>query len=462
MLTAAVTYAFGVEISAPATIFVDDTINVTLKLKDITTPLAGVEYVLTFDNEFLEPVIKNNTNDEMKVFMAKTPSGIWEQMCRYDEASSSYYLRFVAEDGGTVDSNLIKTATDLVINIPFVVKNVGSFNLTVNNTDNYGIDKNLAFLPGLGSSISLTASNDLNRFSVDLALPENIYQGSKTNLTVTITNNKDNSGLIGTEFKLFYDNTVVSPVIKLNDNEQMNVFLTQTPDSAWEQMCFLDSTKSCYIIRLAAKNVGSVDKEILKVGNQITLTIPFTVTGENNASTTFSVTNESCLATNNIPKSVIGLGSSVSAIILTGEKITLDTNSSLSLSALGEKTLLGGVKENTSISVITSQFLNTGLIIKGFNGNEVTSGVCKTGDVLCLYDGNILIDSVTVIIKGDLNRDGKVSSVDYLYVKRAFLGTISLDDLQLQAAYVAGQPKLTAAAYLIIKRHVLGTYNIYS
>lgn len=455
-------YAFGVEILTPSTIYVDDIINITLKLNNITTPLAGVEYIFKFDGNFLTPAITENANDEMSIFMSKTPPNGWEQLCKYDAESSSYHLRFVTNDGGTDDNNLVKTESDLIISIPFTVKSAGDFNLAVQNTEILGIDKNLASLKGLGSSITAKAINDLNRFSITLSLPEKVYQGSQTNLTVTITNKKDNSGLIGAQFKLFYDNTAVVPIITKNNADQMNAFFTQTPNSSWEQMCSFDNNTSCYSIRLAANHVGSVENEILKIGTSIKLTIPFTVTGETNASALFSVSSDSCLATNNIPKSISGQGSSISFSILKNEKIRLESNSALSISTVDDKPLVGGIKGNTSVSDLLTQFANTGLVIKDYKGNIITSGICKTGYVVCLYNGSNLFDSVTLIIKGDLNRDGKVNSIDYLFIKRAFIGSLTLDNIQLQAAYVTGKPVITAANYLIIKRHVLGTYNLYA
>ncbi|HBR30613.1 MAG TPA: hypothetical protein DD733_00870, partial [Clostridiales bacterium] len=62
---------------------------------------------------------------------------------------------------------------------------------------------------------------------------------------------------------------------------------------------------------------------------------------------------------------------------------------------------------------------------------------------------------------GDVNGDGKVSSIDYLLVKRAFLGTYKLGAVNAEAADVNNNGLADSADYLRIKRHFYGTYDIY-
>lgn len=63
-------------------------------------------------------------------------------------------------------------------------------------------------------------------------------------------------------------------------------------------------------------------------------------------------------------------------------------------------------------------------------------------------------------VRGDVTGDGEVNALDYMLVKRHVLGTYVLEG----ASYYAGclsEQKLGALDYALLKRHVLGTYNLY-
>ena len=61
---------------------------------------------------------------------------------------------------------------------------------------------------------------------------------------------------------------------------------------------------------------------------------------------------------------------------------------------------------------------------------------------------------------GDIDGNGVINGLDYLFLKRYCLDTFSLRPEQLAAADVNGDGKVNALDYMMLKRHVLGTYNI--
>lgn len=63
---------------------------------------------------------------------------------------------------------------------------------------------------------------------------------------------------------------------------------------------------------------------------------------------------------------------------------------------------------------------------------------------------------------GDVNGDGKANALDYLLLKRAVLGTYNLTEAGGKAADVNGDGKINAVDYMLLKRHVLGTYDLYA
>lgn len=76
-------------------------------------------------------------------------------------------------------------------------------------------------------------------------------------------------------------------------------------------------------------------------------------------------------------------------------------------------------------------------------------------------DGNIT-DTATVIVLGDCDGNGYVTTADYLITRRIVLGTYNYTDVQYEAARTAGMPAVTATDFLMIRRHVLGIYDIYT
>lgn len=61
---------------------------------------------------------------------------------------------------------------------------------------------------------------------------------------------------------------------------------------------------------------------------------------------------------------------------------------------------------------------------------------------------------------GDIDGNGTVNSTDYLYLKRAVLGTYPLTDRQIAVADINKDGKINSTDYLYLKRAVLGTYTI--
>jgi hypothetical protein len=80
-----------------------------------------------------------------------------------------------------------------------------------------------------------------------------------------------------------------------------------------------------------------------------------------------------------------------------------------------------------------------------------------------LYNPNISYTytvKVGDVILGDVDRDGKISTADYVYAKRAVMGTFALNDTTLSLVDIDGDGKVTAADYVFLKRQVMGTYKI--
>ena len=61
---------------------------------------------------------------------------------------------------------------------------------------------------------------------------------------------------------------------------------------------------------------------------------------------------------------------------------------------------------------------------------------------------------------GDVNCNGEIEKYDYILVKRAVVGTVTLNELQEKCADVNKKDGVEKYDYILIKRHVLKTYTI--
>ncbi len=66
----------------------------------------------------------------------------------------------------------------------------------------------------------------------------------------------------------------------------------------------------------------------------------------------------------------------------------------------------------------------------------------------------------TDVLLGDVNGNSKIDTADYIILKRACLGTYTLNDSQSKAGDINKNGKIDTADYIILKRVCLGTYTL--
>ncbi len=115
-----------------------------------------------------------------------------------------------------------------------------------------------------------------------------------------------------------------------------------------------------------------------------------------------------------------------------------------------------GITEETTVLDLGEEF-NVAITVTN-TASAVVTGVAFVGTGYTVTVGGV---TYTIVIRGDINMDGKVNAQDYMLAKRAILGTISLNTAQSMAARVSGGTTVRAADYLMIKRHFLGTLNLH-
>ena len=66
----------------------------------------------------------------------------------------------------------------------------------------------------------------------------------------------------------------------------------------------------------------------------------------------------------------------------------------------------------------------------------------------------------TVVKKGDVDGDSKVTSADYVKIKNYIMGKISLNNIAKLGVDVDGDSKVTSADYVRLKNYIMGKANI--
>lgn len=119
-----------------------------------------------------------------------------------------------------------------------------------------------------------------------------------------------------------------------------------------------------------------------------------------------------------------------------------------------------GVKPKTTLAQFRNDINNRAVVI-GAVGNELMDwDTVATGDVVNYMIGTTVIRTRVAIVLGDVNCDGEINARDYVMVKRYVLGTYELDFFGEQAARVSGGEEVTARDYVMIKRYVLGSGSL--
>ena len=123
---------------------------------------------------------------------------------------------------------------------------------------------------------------------------------------------------------------------------------------------------------------------------------------------------------------------------------------------------LSGFKLGENVSDIVNKMKEKypKAIIKMYNsGNkEINSGILATGQRIVITANGT--KSYNVIIKGDINGDGKISAIDYSKVKSHILKLSTLNSVYSLAADANKDGKISAIDYSKIKSHILNLSSL--
>ena len=119
------------------------------------------------------------------------------------------------------------------------------------------------------------------------------------------------------------------------------------------------------------------------------------------------------------------------------------------LSLLPSETTVGSLKAGTEGAIV---------VVYDLEGSVVSDESFVGTGYRAVADGK----EYTIIVKGDLDGDGVISSTDYLRIKTALLSYSQLSGVYFEAGDVDDDEIILQTDYLRIKSHFLGLFDLYA
>ena len=129
--------------------------------------------------------------------------------------------------------------------------------------------------------------------------------------------------------------------------------------------------------------------------------------------------------------------------------LTLKEDSELTIS----NGVLYGLPAEVSASDVAALFEDSDNVV-------VSKSLVGTGTTITLTTNGITLDTITVMVIGDVNGDGRVRSNDYLLIKK-HIESPTFTGVKLEAANVNGDASVNTTDYLRVKRHIAGSFNLF-
>ena len=121
-----------------------------------------------------------------------------------------------------------------------------------------------------------------------------------------------------------------------------------------------------------------------------------------------------------------------------------------------EERYLMGVPGETACSMLNRNF-KTAAQIKSNTGSSLSGNDYVGTGATVKAEGEL-----TAVISGDVTGDGRITSADYLQIKRIFSGTLTLDGAYAVAADADSDGKVDSADYLKLKECFEGSADLYA
>lgn len=143
------------------------------------------------------------------------------------------------------------------------------------------------------------------------------------------------------------------------------------------------------------------------------------------------------------------------------EKLSAEFKTPLKVIEQDGSKLITHVKPGYKVSKFTEEFTtNAEVKYMKASGEELShDGLISTGTKI-KFSFNEETDEYIIVIKGDINGDGKISASDYVMCKNYIMGTKELSGVYKDAADINRDGKVSASDYVKCKNYIMGTTDI--
>ena len=113
------------------------------------------------------------------------------------------------------------------------------------------------------------------------------------------------------------------------------------------------------------------------------------------------------------------------------------------------------VGEDVSKTIAKIRALDSGIsvVAKNANGTQITSGLLATGMKISITT-NGSSKTYSVVIRGDVNGDGKQSAIDYVILRNYLDKKYTLSGAYLSSADPSRDGKVSALDYVVLRNHL--------
>lgn len=216
-------------------------------------------------------------------------------------------------------------------------------------------------------------------------------------------------------------NTVITPALTPSFDRYTNAYAIQVGQAVTSV-----TIKATLSDKAATIKGDGVIK--LEMGENI---IPLVVTATSGEKRTYTIT-------------ITREGGSAVAPTITGKTYAVDTT----VTKVEPNTSVSSFIEALAVKDGTAEVYTT-------DGKQKTAGVVGTGDILRLYSGKVLCASFPIVIYGDVNGDGQISSLDLRIAQKHILNIAPLKGYHLTAADSNKDGKLTSLDLRITQKYIL-------
>jgi len=110
---------------------------------------------------------------------------------------------------------------------------------------------------------------------------------------------------------------------------------------------------------------------------------------------------------------------------------------------------------STEIAKVRALDPSIHIVVKTSNGAEIAGGTIATGMTITITTNGSTVN-YSVVVRGDLNGDGKMSALDYVKIRNYLDGANSLSGAYLKSADTSGDGRVTALDYVKVRNHLDG------